>query len=185
MLSGSQSLNKPRTVPKCLTSLGNERAVCSHPVRPPKKRGPARGQTHGAPTVENADQQRVEYHTLILIVTPGSSSDHYAVYVGENRRLLLASSRQPLLDGARALLAEGCQPDTLLIMRRADGVDALRARAGDAARLTVDETRTSFARWKPFFRSAVSPRNAPSRSARITLARTPQTHKEDSAALAR
>jgi hypothetical protein len=65
-------------------------------------------------------------------------------------RVVVESSRQPFLDAARALIAEGQHPDTVIVMRH-DGTvtDALRARLDAAARLTVDESTTRFARWKP------------------------------------
>jgi hypothetical protein len=67
---------------------------------------------------------------------------------------LICSSRQPLLDAARVLLAEGIAPDTQIDMRHA-GADhvALRAKVGTAAKLRVLEgTRDTvrFARWSAF-----------------------------------
>jgi hypothetical protein len=67
-----------------------------------------------------------------------------------HRQVLLCRSAQPLLDGARALLAAGCDPSAALVMRReGSDLDALRTRVGVAAGLTVDETNIRFARWKP------------------------------------
>jgi hypothetical protein len=72
--------------------------------------------------------------------------------------VIVGSSRQPFLDAARVLIASGYDPDTWLEGWRAGATAfALRARLATAAGLTVDETRTVFARWKPFSRSAVSP----------------------------
>ena len=70
---------------------------------------------------------------------------------------LVASSRQPFLDAARVLIASGYDPDSWLEgWRPGAAAFALRGKLGIAAGLTVDETKTVFARWKPFSRSAVS-----------------------------
>jgi hypothetical protein len=67
---------------------------------------------------------------------------------------LICSSRQPLLDAARVLLAEGIAADTLIEMRHA-GADhvALRAKVMAAAKLRVLEGQRDtirFARWSAF-----------------------------------
>ncbi len=63
----------------------------------------------------------------------------------------LVVSRQPFLDGARALISAGYSPEAMLVgWRKGSACWALRARLGDAAKLTVDEAKTCFARWKPF-----------------------------------
>jgi hypothetical protein len=68
-----------------------------------------------------------------------------------DRTILVGSSRQPFLDAARALIAAGHDPGaTLEGWRPGATAFALRARLGTAALLTVDETRTVFAPWKPF-----------------------------------
>jgi hypothetical protein len=68
---------------------------------------------------------------------------------------LLCTSRQPLLDAARVLIAEGCDPGTTVTMQHADSSTvAMTATLGTAARLTVDESGPSFKRWK-----AMPPRN--------------------------
>jgi hypothetical protein len=71
-------------------------------------------------------------------------------YEAGHRQVLLCKSAQPLLDGACALLAAGCDSPARLVMRReGSNLDALRTRVGVAAGLTVDETNIRFARWKP------------------------------------
>ena len=71
--------------------------------------------------------------------------------------MLVASSRQPFLDAARILITADHDPNSWLEGWRAGATAfALRARLGIAAGLTVDETRTVFAPWKPFSSSAVS-----------------------------
>lgn len=71
-----------------------------------------------------------------------------AVPLGDSRfearcgaQLIVASTRQPLLDGARALLAAGDHLDTIAVMRHVGSdVDALIARIGTAARFYVEES---------------------------------------------
>jgi hypothetical protein len=55
-------------------------------------------------------------------------------------RLLVHATRQPFLDGARALARLGISPLTHIAMRRpGDLADSLRSTVGDAAALTVKE----------------------------------------------
>jgi hypothetical protein len=88
--------------------------------------------------------------------------------------VIVGSSRQPFLGAARVLMAMGYSPDRWL-----EGwgpvatAFALRARLGIAAGLTVDETRTVFAPWKPFSLSAVSSSIRHSEEAASTLAPAP------------
>lgn len=56
-------------------------------------------------------------------------------------QLIVARTREPLLDGARALLAAGYHPDTVIVLRHAGSdINALRARIGTAARFYVEES---------------------------------------------
>jgi len=72
--------------------------------------------------------------------------------------VLVRSSRQAFLDAARVLIASGYDPTAALEGWRVGATAfALRARLGAAAGLTVDETKTVFAKWKPFSPSAASP----------------------------
>ena len=79
-------------------------------------------------------------------------------------RIILVSSRQPLLDAARIFLAVGVPPDTRIAMRHAGADhDALSSTVGKAARLTVKETPTegpALATWQPYDRQVS--RNGPS-----------------------
>ena len=70
---------------------------------------------------------------------------------------LICISHQPLLDGARVLLAENVDPATPIAMRHeGTAFDALRSTVGAAAKLTVGRTGSDqVAPWKPFPRSAV------------------------------
>jgi hypothetical protein len=54
---------------------------------------------------------------------------------------LICTSRQPLLDAARVLLAEGFAPDAYLVMRHVGSAhDSLSASIGAAAQLTVEHS---------------------------------------------
>lgn len=72
---------------------------------------------------------------------------------------LICISHQPLLDGARALAAEGIDPENQIAMRHEGAAyDALRSTIGAAAKLTVEESEKvgpRFARWKAVCRSDV------------------------------
>jgi hypothetical protein len=115
---------------------------------------------------------------LVITITQ-TTPNHYEV---RHRDVLLCRTAQPLLDGARRLLAEGCDPSARLVMRREGSeLDALRTRVGVAAGLTVDETNTRFARWKPRFsqigRSGVAPfRRSATPPAADQLHRSGQAH---------
>jgi hypothetical protein len=62
---------------------------------------------------------------------------------------IICRSRQPFVDGARALLAMGYDPEMVLVMRHATtGTDALKAKLRVAAKLTVDESGPHIRRWK-------------------------------------
>jgi hypothetical protein len=74
---------------------------------------------------------------------------------------ILCRSRQPFLDGARALLALGLPPETVLVMRHAGSdTEALRSTIGAASRLTVqenDKTGPALRRWNAFPRDRMRP----------------------------
>jgi hypothetical protein len=81
-------------------------------------------------------------------------------------RMIVNRSTQPMLDGARALLAEGADPATRLVMRHeGQDYDALRSTIGAAARMTVRDDRTGkpvFVKWQPNrFRADQSSASAP------------------------
>jgi len=86
-------------------------------------------------------------------VAPARTPGKFAAFLGE--RQIVAASRTPFCDGARALLAEGtAAPGDLLVMRHAGGEhDALKAAVGVAAKLTVSEEtntgRPRFVSWTP------------------------------------
>ena len=74
----------------------------------------------------------------------------YDAYLGT--RLLAARTRQPFLDGARALVALGFDPGTTVVLKHiGSDTECLRARLGVAARLTVkerDRGRVTFEPWQ-------------------------------------
>jgi hypothetical protein len=72
------------------------------------------------------------------IVERTGRAGKYDAFVGD--RLIVSSTRQPFFDGARALIAFGVAPETVLIMRRRPiGTESLRSTVGAAAKLTVLE----------------------------------------------
>jgi hypothetical protein len=88
--------------------------------------------------------------------------------------VLVRSSRQAFLDAARVLIAAGYDPDSWLEgWRPGSTAFALRARLGVASGLTVDETKTVFAKWKAFSSSAVAASIDHSEIPATTLAAAP------------
>jgi hypothetical protein len=104
--------------------------------------------------------------TIVIVVAPceGGQRGGFSAHLEANGQLLVRSSRQPFLDAARELIAQGHDPSLTLIMRhRGSDVPALRASIGTASRLTVDEDRARaprIKRWKPFYVGAGSSRIA-------------------------
>jgi hypothetical protein len=97
---------------------------------------------------------------ILITVIPDRRSGRYRAYIG-NETKPLCVSRQPFLDGARKLLARGHDGRTVLVMRWVGAEDwALRGPLRAAAKLTVDEHNGTFAKWKPYSRSAVPPGSA-------------------------
>ena len=97
---------------------------------------------------------------IVITVIPDQRRGRYRAYIGTEPKPLCVS-RQPFLDGARKLLERGHDRRTILVMRWAGAKDwALRGSLGAAAKLTVDEHNGTFAKWKPYSRSAVPPGNA-------------------------
>jgi hypothetical protein len=104
-----------------------------------------------------------------LIVEPVNRRGLFAARLAEDSRIL-CKSRTPFTDAARSLLREGVDPKTILISRKpGQDYDALRSTVGAAAKLTVDESKTRFARWKPIYSSAVAPSIDHSEGAATTL----------------
>lgn len=83
---------------------------------------------------------RTEPAAIEITVTPCQphSRGRFVARLGD--RVLVKSTRQPLLDAARILLAEGADPAARIVMRHV-GADhaALASTVGQAAKLTVVE----------------------------------------------
>jgi hypothetical protein len=106
----------------------------------------------------------------LLIVEPVGRRGKFAARL--DGRLLVRSSRTPFLDAARALIAEGVDPSTVLVTRHAGSeVDALRARLGVAAGLTVREDRGApeFVRHRAFTLDDVRPGTAADASPGVSM----------------
>ena len=102
---------------------------------------------------------------IVITVTPDRRPGRCRAHIGTEPTLLCVS-RQPFLDGARKLIAKGHNSATILAMRWAGAKNwALRSALGAAAKLTVDEHNGTFAKWKPYSRSAVPPKIAKSANA--------------------
>ena len=112
-----------------------------------------------------AAEQVFNQNVRLCVVSPNGLPGHFAAAV--NGLFIVLSSRQPLLDTCRALLADGADPNSWVIMRHAGSdVDALRGKVGLLARLTIEESAHG-----PVFRSfrdarRVRWRPRPSRRAR-------------------
>jgi hypothetical protein len=77
-------------------------------------------------------------HVVLITAVPLGAGRFETRCAGQ---LIVASTREPLLDGSRALLAAGHDPDTIAVMRHAGSdVDALAARIGMAAQFYVEES---------------------------------------------
>jgi hypothetical protein len=84
------------------------------------------------------------------VIKPSGKPGRFLGYVGDE---LIVTSRQPFLDGARALLVRGHHPDTPYNMRRtsSDVLSFVTTTIGHAARLSVSEARTTrFQKFEPF-----------------------------------
>jgi len=92
-----------------------------------------------------------------ILVTP-LGRGQFTARVGD--RVILKSSRQPLLDAARVLAGEGVPPDTRISMRHEGSPHlALTSTVGKAAKLMVEENERRgprFVSWKAHPRSAPS-----------------------------
>ena len=107
---------------------------------------------------------------LVIVVNPHAKRRGWFYAHLEGEVEMLCFSRQPFLAGARELLAHGYDPSTMLVMRHAgSATESLRGPLWAAAKLTVDERKGVFATWKPFPRSAGSPRIAETKSRDATI----------------
>jgi hypothetical protein len=95
--------------------------------------------------------------TIVLTVFPSLNGDGRKAYSTRGQlfdgavdgKCIVKRTVMPLLDAARALLAQGIKPDTVLIMRHEGSTcDALRSTVGAAAKLTV-RGKPVFEKWRP------------------------------------
>jgi hypothetical protein len=87
---------------------------------------------------------------IVLVIKPSGKAGRFLGYIGDE---LIVTSRQPFLDGARALLARGYDPATPYNMRHASSAMQSFATTtiGHAAGLSVSDTRTPrFQKFTPF-----------------------------------
>jgi hypothetical protein len=112
---------------------------------------------------------------IVLTVTPvhASTTRGQLFDAAVDGRAIVARSTQPLLDAARALLAEGIDPRTWIVMRHAGTVlDALRSTVGVAAGLTVKDDgggKPVFGKWHPYDAPSRVPDSAPMRQTEAAL----------------
>jgi hypothetical protein len=99
--------------------------------------------------------------TLIIrpYYAPGTGKRAHGQFETRLGDRLICISRQPLLDAARVLAAEGVDPATPIAVRHESAeYDSLRSTLGFAAGLTIEENEKvgpRLARWKAFSRSDV------------------------------
>ena len=95
---------------------------------------------------------------MIITVKPVDRYGTFAAYLGDR---LLTTSKQPFLDAARVLLAEGVDPTTWLSMRHfGSETISLKGTVRAAAKLTVRESSKVgpvLVKWEPFSRDSVEP----------------------------
>jgi hypothetical protein len=149
----------------------------------PEKQRPAAGggarvsghRASGQPARPQVNPHHQSDQPLVIVVEPIGHRGRFRAR--RDGRVLVASSRTPFCDAARALLADGVASATRIVMRHADSAtDALSATVAVAAKLTVEESDDSprFRKWRPLSkapsRSEGAPRIAPNDAAATTLA---------------
>ena len=132
-----------------------------------------------SPTVLN----RATFKTIVVTETKRRTGRFAARLEGADQ--IFCTSKFPFLAAARKLMALGCDPDTMLVMRHAGSkTECLSATVGDAAAWTVKDGKFGLRlrTRKPLPSRAVSPRIAPNKSAATTPA---SSHSFPSAAMPR
>jgi hypothetical protein len=91
--------------------------------------------------------------TIVLVIAERDRRDgRYNAW--HNGELVIDGVKEPFLEAARVLLAQGLDPDARYVMRRSlDGPDALISTLGKAAKLVVrenDHVGPVFRSWRPF-----------------------------------
>ena len=85
----------------------------------------------------------------VLVIKPSGRAGRFFGHIDDD---LIVTSRQPFLDGARALLARGYDPATPYNMRHtnSDALSFVTTTIGRAAGLSVNADRTRFQKFIPF-----------------------------------
>jgi hypothetical protein len=93
-------------------------------------------------------------HTIVLVIKPSGKAGRFLGYISDE---LIVTSRQPFLDGARALFARGHDPSTPYNMRHAssDVLSFVTTTIGHAAELSVVDAAQG-TRFRKFVPSNVS-----------------------------
>jgi hypothetical protein len=126
----------------------------------------------------NSDLADLQIGSKHVIFIAPLKRGRFEVRYGEARDVLLVS-RQPLLDTARLLIRVGCRPDAIIAMRRRTSIsDDLRAPLGVAAKYTVDETKTVFAKMEAVFPVGGRPRGCANTKVRHRYSRNDQFERE-------
>jgi hypothetical protein len=77
----------------------------------------------------------------VIVIEPAGGERQAEIYVARLGEQVIATSRAPLLDGARKLLELGFAPSDRIVMRHAgSNTNCLAATIGVAAKLSVAET---------------------------------------------
>jgi hypothetical protein len=102
------------------------------------------------------DRELIFQPQIVLVIDPAPKVGLFLGYVGGE---LIVRSRQPFLDGARALLARGYDPSTPCNMRHANLVTLcfVATTIGHAAGLRVADMRAQFRKFVPFEGSIAEP----------------------------
>jgi hypothetical protein len=87
--------------------------------------------------------------TIVLVIKPSGRAGRFLGHLGDQ---LVVNSRQPFLDGGRALLARGYDPATHYNMRRAnsDVLSFVTTTIGHAAGLSTREDNSTGIRFQKF-----------------------------------
>src|SRR5215813_3788937 len=92
-------------------------------------------------------------HPLLIVIEETSQRrGKFSAHLLYGRKLL-SSSRQPLLDAARVLLAQGIPPEPPLARQhKGSATIAMTSTVGEAAKLTVEQEPGGprFRKWRPF-----------------------------------
>jgi hypothetical protein len=103
----------------------------------------------GLANFSNHDASEGGAGAIVLVITLAPKPGRFLGYVGDE---LIVTSRQPFLDGARALLHRGYDPATPYNMRHANSevLSFVTTTIGHAAGSSVNADRTRFQKFIPF-----------------------------------